>query len=470
MRKRMVRRLADERGIAIITAMLVSMVVVTLGATSVTLAIHNSEASAYDRRRVQSVAAAEAGVNYYFSHLQSGSASTFQCSISQTMTTRPVARFDATVRFYDASGAELACPAGGTFTSSTEPAAALIRSVGKVAGTQAPERTMEAYVRLIGRPETPFSDSVIYSNSSVTWPANVHVQGSDSGATNVRINGNASFGSNTVIYGSAYVQGSLTMNGSAQVRRDAWANGSVLMKNSATVLGKATSSTSSITLQNSAKVYGDAQAGKTISARTGAVGGLRIPNSPQGPPPVGTFPAYVFNAQDWTDKGYAIQTFSGTSACTNAKNFVQNNIPSGDYVIRITEDCTMSFSKETVTLRGHLAIISDGGLALNTNTKIVASGGPWNLHLIFGIDDSVAPCDISLGSNTKIDANIWTFFYTPCKISMASNAYVNEGQMFGGNIALSSNSGIHFRAVPLPGYDETYKEDIVYIREIVTGS
>ena len=460
------RRWADERGIAIITAMLVSMIIVTLGTTSVTLAIHNSEASAFDRRRVQAVAASEAGINFYFSHLQSGGATSFACSISRTMTTTPASRFDATVKFYNAAGVQMPCPITGT----TKPAAASIRSVGSVVGTTSPRRTMESYVKLTGRPDSPFVNSVIYANSSVNWPANVQVQGSDLGATNVHINGNATFGSNIQIYGAAYVQGSLTMNGSSQVRRDAWANGAIVMKNSATVLGKASSSTSSITLQNAAKVYGDAQAGTSITAGTTAIGGRRVPNSPQVAPPVGTFPAYTFTASDWTGKGYTVQTFTGTSACTNAKNFMQNNIASGNYVIRITTDCALSFSKETLNVRGNLAIVSDGGIALNTNTKINAVGGPWNLHLIFGIDNDGAPCDISLGSNTNIGANLWTFFYTPCNISLASNAFVNEGQLFGGGVALSSNSGIKFRAVPVPGYDETYKEDIVYIREVVTGS
>jgi hypothetical protein len=260
------------------------------------------------------------------------------------------------------------------------------------------------------------------------------------------------------------------MNGSGQIRRDAWANGAVVMKNSSSVLGNGTSSTSSITLQNASKLYGDARAGTTISAGGTAIGGTRTPNSPQGPPPVGTFPVYAFTPSNWTDLGYTIETFTGSSACINAKNFIQNNISSGSYVIRIAADCVMSFSKETVTVRGNLAIVSDGGIALNTNSKIVASGGPWNLHMIFGIDTDGAPCDIAMGSNTSIGTNLWTFFYTPCKVSLASNAYVNEGQMFAGNIALSSNSGIKFRAVPVPGYEDTYKEDIIYIREVVTGS
>src|SRR5918996_3435178 len=98
------RRLGDERGVALITALLVSTVVITLGVTSVSLSLHNSEQSANDRRRVQSVGAAEAGIDYYFSHLQSGPADTFECSLSQDLTTSPGAGFVATVEFYDAGG------------------------------------------------------------------------------------------------------------------------------------------------------------------------------------------------------------------------------------------------------------------------------------------------------------------------------------------------------------------------------
>ncbi|MDQ4004831.1 MAG: pilus assembly PilX N-terminal domain-containing protein, partial [Actinomycetota bacterium] len=114
MRKRTARylraRLQDERGVAIITALLISMIVVTLGATSVALAVHNSEASSFDRRRVQSIAAAEAGVNFYFSHLQSGAPEDFDCAISETLASTPAARFDATVTFYNAAEVPLPCP------------------------------------------------------------------------------------------------------------------------------------------------------------------------------------------------------------------------------------------------------------------------------------------------------------------------------------------------------------------------
>src|SRR5918996_4120238 len=118
-------RIGEESGVALITAMLVCMVLVTLGATSVTLSLHNSEASSYDRRRVEGVSAAEAGIAYYFSHLQSETPEDFACSINKTLTATPATQFEASVVFYDAGGSTLPCPPVGT-----EPRAALIRSVG----------------------------------------------------------------------------------------------------------------------------------------------------------------------------------------------------------------------------------------------------------------------------------------------------------------------------------------------------
>ncbi|MCA1727150.1 MAG: hypothetical protein LC722_05725, partial [Actinobacteria bacterium] len=55
----------DEEGIAMITAMLVGMVTLSLSLVSVQLAVHNSGQSSYDRKRVQAIHAAEAGLDAY---------------------------------------------------------------------------------------------------------------------------------------------------------------------------------------------------------------------------------------------------------------------------------------------------------------------------------------------------------------------------------------------------------------------
>ena len=467
MRRLLLARMSEERGIAMITALIISMVIVSLGVTSVSIAVHNSEASAYDRRRVTNIAAAEAGINYYFSHLQSAtSASGMQCSITRNMNTQPVTSFTANVTFFNAAGAEMPCP------TSTDPATALIESVGQTNLNTTPRRTMQAYVRLTPRPGNPFGNSVVFSNGSINWSANVMIQGADAANSNVYSNGNITLSSSSIIYGSLYAQGTITLNGNAQVRRDAWANGRIQTNSSSSVLGNAVSSTSSITVAANSKIHTDATAGTTISARRGAIAGRITPNSPQGPPPARPFPSYTFNPADWTAQGYNVQTFTGSSACTNAKSFMRAIASTGiSYAVRIASDCILDWRRDTPLIRGNLAIISDGGMSVGNQTTWTANGGPWDLHFFFGIDNDGAPCDITWGPGSGIGTNLYPLLYTPCRVSLDSNVYLNEGQIIGGTVNIHANSGIRYRQMGVPGYsNEAYDEDILYVREIITGS
>jgi Tfp pilus assembly protein PilX len=467
-------RLSDERGIAIITALLVSMIIVTLGITSVSIAIHNSEQSSFDRRRVQGIAAAEAGVNYYFSHLQSeSSAANFRCGITQTLTGTPATRFVASATYYDAAGAPISCPAGGTLqvSGSTAPSTALIRSEGSTVLNETPTRTMEAYVRLVVHPGSPFGTSVIFSNGSINWGANVTIQGADASNTNVYSNGNISLASSTIVYGSLYAQGSITLSGSAQVRRDTWARGSLTVQNNAAVLGNGQSSTSSITVRNNARIYNNARAGTSITTTTRGIGGTRTPNSPSGPPPAQSLPTFTFDPAPWVEDGYTVQTFTGTSACPNAKAFARN-ITAGSYVIRIAADCTLSWNRDAPALKGNLAFVTDGAISNGTQTKWGPTAGQtWGLFMFAGIDNDGQPCDITWGAGSGVNPGLSTFLYTPCTISLSSNVYLNEGQMFGGAVTMGANSGIKYKQIGIPGFGTGgFDEDVLYVREVITGS
>jgi hypothetical protein len=456
-------RLHDERGVAIVTAMLLSMVVVTLGVTSVGMAVHNSEQSAMDRRRVQGVSAAEAGINWYYSHLQSGSASSFVCSKQMTLTGTPSTSFTAGL-YNPTTGAPLICP----LSESTLPETVLIRSKGSGVNEPTPARTLESEVRLIGEPGGPFGATAIYSNSSISWPANVKILGNEASDTDVYVNGNAAMASASIVYGNLYASGSITLRGNSQVRRDAWANTTVSLSNSSRVLGGATSSTSSISVSQQAKILQDARAGTSISAGSGAIGGLRIPNSPQAAPPVSAFPVYSYVQADWEAEGYTVYEFSGVSACTTAKNFIKTLSGIGfKILVRILTDCTMTFSKDAPTVAGSLAIVSDGGMTNGNNTSWVGSGG-GNLHMFFGIDNDGAPCDVTWGSSGGVSGDISTLIYTPCTLSFGSNGSISKGQLFAGNVSLKPSFTMNYAPVPVPGFGtEVYEEDVLYLREVV---
>ncbi|HEV3475132.1 MAG TPA: hypothetical protein VG602_07185 [Actinomycetota bacterium] len=458
-------RLSDERGIAVVVALLVSMVVVTLGITSVTLAIHNSEQSNYDRRRVQSIAAAEAGVNWYFTHLQSVPAAQYSCSKNDVLPTSPSSQFEAVVTFYDVSGTPLPCAAGSVLGAVGSPTHALIHSEGRSTTNATPTRTMEAYVELSTVGAGEFGGVSIYVNSSLTLPSNVKVFGRTGNDGNVYSNGNVVLKGNDIISGDVTANGSVTLDNVAQVKRHVVASGAISLRSSTQILGNATSSTSSITVQQSKlAIVGDARAGTTITAGGGTIGGVRIPSSPT-PFPSKPFPAFPWDPSAWIGNGYTVSTFAD---CASAKTFIAG-LAGGKNVVRIEADCDLNYSDDPPVLTGDLAIVSDGSLTMGNNTTWASDGNLRNLYLVFGHDNDGGLCNITFGNNATIDPGYLTFFHTPCTVNMGSSAVILEGQIISGTLILKSGTGMTYRPLPIPGLaGGTAAEDIVYIREVVT--
>jgi Tfp pilus assembly protein PilX/cytoskeletal protein CcmA (bactofilin family) len=460
--RNLMRRLEDERGIALITALLVSMIVVTLGATAVTLSLHNSEQSAFDRRRVESISAAEAGINYYFSHLQSGPPSTFECNISKTLQATPTAQFDASVTFYAEDGDVLPCP-----PTTEDPSSARIESVG-TSTSDNPSRTMQAYVNLIPVLGTPFGEFAVFSETSPNFNSNTQIFGGDSNGGNVYTNGNAIIESNATIYGDVWAQGFVRVEGNAEVKEEVWAGTSVTLDSYARVRGDIRAATSFVSLAANAHAYEDVQAGTRITAADGIedqIDGLAADDSPSDIPPTLDFPPFNYDQAAWVESGYSISP--EFSSCTLAKAFIQA-IVAGDWVVRITGACELNWNRDFPTIQGNLAIISNGGTTLRSNTAIDSDGGEHNLFLIFGLSGS-SPCDIKFSSETSIATGLKTVLYTPCVLDMNSNSLVIDGQMFAGAVNFNSNMSLTYNPIGVPGFGtDTFDEDIVYIREIVT--
>jgi Tfp pilus assembly protein PilX len=453
-------RLRDERGIAVITALLVSMVVVMLGITSVTLAVHNSEQSNYDRRRVQAIAAAEAGVNWYFSHFQSVPFATFACSKTQDLPTTPPTRFTAQITLYNSAGTVVACP------PTTLPATALIESEGVSTTNVTPTRTVQAYVELSTIGAGAFAGVSLFSDTGLTLPSNVKLFGRTGNDGNIYSNGNITLKGNDVISGDVTAQGTVTMENVAQVKRHVLAGGAISMKSSTQILGNATSSASSITVQgNKLSVVGTAQAGTTITASGSAIPPQnRIAPSPTTFP-ARTFPVFDYQPTAWITAGWSVTTFT---SCAAAKTFIQGLGP-GKNVVRIEADCDLAFDGDAPILTGDLAIISDGSLTMGNNTPWGNDGVLHSLYLVFGFDDNVAPCNMTFGSNATIDPGNLVVMHTPCTINMSSSALIMEGQIMGGTVLLRPGTQLTYRPLSIPGMGGgTPAVDLVYTREVVT--
>src|SRR6266536_137927 len=125
------KKFRREEGFAMITAILVSLVVLSLSRVVINLAVHNSSQSAFDLDRVMAIQAAEAGLDNYLSLLATNPNP--PCSPGQPGTSLdvggiPVEHYDVSVLFYDTwpPTGPGQCPyvGGGT------PAGALVKAKG----------------------------------------------------------------------------------------------------------------------------------------------------------------------------------------------------------------------------------------------------------------------------------------------------------------------------------------------------
>ena len=429
-----VRIAKEERGIALVTAVLVSMVVLILGTAVIQLSIHNTERSGEDRRRVQAIGAAEAGIDYYFSYLTETGGQAIPCRITRNML-GSAGSFTVTAFFEDKNGVPISCPLNGTLDQSVTPAVVTLYSDGKSAAA-APIRRMQARANLTVSKGGTFDNSgVIFAQNNVTFTSNARLGGSQFSDADIYSNGNFTLAANSTIFGKVSAQGTVSLGSNSEVKKDVWAKGNITFTTRASV-GRGstagtgvsvTSSQGSITLGNASRIYGDARAKGTITG--GTVDGSRSAGQNGLPdPPTRSYPAFTYNQTEWSNAGYAIApTFSGATACTDAVNYIKNTWTNGDLVVRIAAPCTTTFAINTkYNVYGNFAIIADGPITLSTNTRFVrnpSTGDPFNVF-VFGGLSGVPPCNFTANANSGFNAGLVTLLYVPgtCTVDLLSNS------------------------------------------------
>lgn len=450
--------LRREEGVALITSILISMIVLILSTTVVQLTLHNQQQSGNDRRRVKAVAAAEAGIDYYYSYLQKFSEPVPVCSATGTLPTSPPATFTVTPTFYTAAGATIACP----YAAGTVPAAVLIRSVGR-SGNDATRRTMESYAVLTSEPSVAFdNEGAMFAQGSIDFQSNAQIGGDSFSDADLYTNGTISLKSNSIIYGSVLAQGSVLIQSGSEIRKDVWSNVGITLKSNTKIAGNATSSTSSVT---GGKVYGNARAGTSITSQ---VFGTSTPNTPSAAPPARSYPTFVYSSADWAADGYTVRNYSDCASALAGLNSWWG-AGSGANVLRVTGGCTLNLGN--VSVRGHLAIVTDGPIEFGTNARLTAVGGPWNVH-VFGGLNGASGCKITFKSNAGIGANLPALLYVPanCTIESLSNTYLNAGQVIGGFLVFKHTSTFIYQRLAVPGIGiGGFKQDVSYKREVPTS-
>jgi hypothetical protein len=520
-------RLHDqERGAALIVALLVTFVVLLLSLFVVQLSLHNTTASSYDRMRVQSLTAAEAGVNDFFNVLQRTPPERLPCNIPGIgLHLGPVtgsiqifpgtASYAVEVHYYDASTppVELDCALLG---QDNPPAAASVASTGTTNGTV--PRKMQAWVNLIKHRSGGFNAAIVADKGMcVSGNYTVDDPGTSFSADLYVNSGNLCIGSqqggNMTVEGKIFVHdGSVSLGGNTAVRNDVWAWSSVSLADTQTsVQGSVISSSSS--LSGNGSIGGSAKAGTTITCNNktnpAAIGncsppvlngqGLVIRGQPilrdsaqSAPPPATSVPPVCWTAvwadcvatqQDWINAGYTIEL---ETSCTLAQTYLQNLMYTGNLVVRVTGCSELVLNQVNVQINGNLAIFTDGRIRFDTRNVFTGNGG--NLYFIVGYQPNVNPTsclvpaqsyaattdyDILFNNNPDL-RSLHVSMYTPGAM-IFNNQTKNgggspplTGQLLGGQFCSSNYFSMQFAPVLIPTVSPIagFGQDVLWVREV----
>ena len=470
---RQLKRLhSEEQGMALIVSLMVAFVILMLSSVIVAQSLHSLNASGYDRQRLTSYNAAEAGVNAWWEDLQTTTLASLSCSTkAAVMNTAPnEAQYAADATFYAADATTtMTCP----FTSANPPSYVRILSTGSSEGEAA--REVEAFGKLT--PVYTGFGAAIMAVNGTTFNNSFTVYGNSGNNGDIYIlNGNLNISNSPTVFGNVYVPaGAATLSNNSEIKGDVWANGTVTVNNPAMVSGNVKSTTGNIA--GSGTVTGDATAVGTTTV--GSVGGTRYPGTNPGPVPTQTFPQITNSTLAFTSAGYTlVGPYTGASACTNAYSYVHGTgagtwATSGltNIVIQINQACNFTNgSNDTNAIRGNLAIVSDGGFDLSRQSNWNGTSSPIkNVYFISGY--TAAACtgtkNITVGNNTNFDAFTNVFFYTPCTANM-NNTNSFSGQVLAATVTIGNQFTMTFQPVLVPGQGTVtgFSQDIAYIREV----
>lgn len=482
----MLTRLRDEEGgVAMIMALGVAFVVLLLTTVVVAQSIHSLESSGYDRERLLSVNAAEAGTNEWYAYLQSTPSvsmaaspgcdtSTGELSIAQTVQSGPsAAAFNAVGTFYGSDGVTtMNC---STFSDTNYPSFVKIRSTGTINGS--PNRTLETYVRLT--PNFGGFGAAILAVNGTTITNSFTINGNSGNDGDMYfLNGNFRVTNSMTLSGNIYVpNGTAQIENTSTVKGNVWANGNITLQNSATIQGDALSSNGNI--GGVGTINDDATAAGTVTTTNLTIGGIVTQGVTMPAVPTQSFPQITSETAPWIASGYTMVDYSanpGSDKCAKARDWIKNTWPGSTVInalIRIDQTCQFpqvgAPNNQTYSIKGNLAILSDGSFKLdNQSNWFGTTGTVKQVHFISVY--SAAACtgtrDILVGNQTNFNNFTNVSFYTPCTATM-QNTNAFSGQVLSKDVTIGNNFKMTYKPVLVPGITGItgFKQDIAYIHE-----
>ena len=456
---------------ALITAVLFIMVTTLLAASAMTLSQHSLNTTAVDRKRTQSIGAAEAGIDMT---LPAITGATPPCTAALSLGTGPTqSSYSVVVTYYNSTGTPLLCTAN---TPVGNPVSALVASTGTTNASIYGNRTMDAFVKLTAITSGGFGVAIL-ANGPLQMSNQATINGNGANNANIYTNTSYTCANNQMVYGNVYSQGDITASNTCSVSGDWWAKGSVVATGNGTVggnvyAGGATTGSAGTVSMGITSVAGSAVAKGSISPTPcgpgNRIAGTCSANGAPGAPPVQAFPVLDWNASAWTtatvanpvpfavtdDRGKC--TGSGSRLYTDLAAMATSSTPTV-----FLADCPVDWGKNTWTFNTDVAVWSTGGMSsANQVTFQSSSTAAHNFYMIvpyhnFGLAAPVTcPADISFTNKTTIGvsgAPLNVFVYTPCDMTINNNQTLN-GQLYsGGAMTINNRYTMNFRQVTPPG-------------------
>lgn len=479
-------RFREERGVAMVVALLVTFVVLLLSTGVLAMAVHNSEQSGYDRNRVQSVSAAEAGLNKGYAYLTKppGGLSALSGSLTGTVGSGPGgSTYTATLTYYaDTTGTQVMIP---PFSNTNYPRSVLISSLGT--GTGRAPRTMETFIELTA--VYAGFEGAIVSNSTTTFANRFTLNGFQGYDGNVYVlNGDFLAPSGLeAIKGSVYVSaGSASLATQGHVYGTVWAANNVTLNHPQAIVDGDLKASGLGVGSGSITVASGSASGKgyyctTVSGASNIAGGVQQTCS-LGPPPSQVFPQIKYVPSEWSSNVPPYTNVQTFTSCTAARDYIQNTgayagtgfsgRTVGATVVFINATCPLEMTNNaTILLNDNLAIITQGGVTLNNQTTWSGQSGTKYMHVISAYPNAGSPScptqDVAFGNNTNFDSHVATIVYSPCKVTMNNNNTAFQGQVIGQQVEIGNNFNMTFLPVKVPGQNIVgFDQDIAYIREV----
>lgn len=463
MKKRLCRAtFRDERGVAMVTAMFASMVVLSLSFVGVGLSLHNSASSANERSRVQGIQAAEAGIDQVIAYFKTSAIQQI-CAPPEAVTDgamsgdgAQIAQFHVTVQCDDANN----------------PHQVLIRSVAYSPSQASPHhvtRKMESLVNVHpkGGQSSVFAHAMFHASSTVPLTVRNNLGGSNFNGADIYSNADVTVSNMVTVSGNVIGQKSVSMGNNAAVQGSVWTAGNVSMTQGAFVGGNVTSTAGGITLQNSARIAGNARAATTI-VPTASVSGTSTQSSPSLPSTYESLPTFNWNATDpWPQP---VSTYTSPTACSDFDSWVNANKTALVGTARIAgtgagANCPWSLKNyTTMALAGDVAIISDGDISFANNSNVASADGEVHTLYLISLNGN-----LTFSNSTWFDPKLKIFAFTRNTLSL-NNQNGWNGIAYANVLAINNQFTLQFApSLVVPGFTSNnpgYDVDTVYVREV----